>query len=428
MKHLLLFTVLVVFGFYMNQSKAQNLLPGGDMESGVDDWTGKFRKGSDGTISVTNDAVNGSQAMLIDVTTGSTDANPDLSHGQAESAVYKPEGFTDKSSYRLTAFMKANVAENEIKWKILPVNSDGSPQHIAGLQNEDNSFLHLTTEYKKYKWIASNVKPGFDQGFYLQLQVGLNIAKYFIDDLSVEKIEGIENAGFEDEQDFFGMITNVNTASGAEAEFTIDTENANTGNKALKANVTAVNDTVGLVTVITETRFYPEAGQKYEFSVYAKGMGENDSISLDINYYDQENSYLSMQSKMVKVTNEYQKYSMTFDADAPEMHSVRFRVGLAKQVSTIYLDDMEIAPSTGTAIRNEFGTNNSIKCYPNPANKALHISGIEMGGTIQIFSITGLVVKEMVVTNTPAVVDISNFENGVYLLRSGNNTTKFIKR
>ena len=251
MKHLLLFTFLVFFGFLINQSVAQNLLPGGDMENGVGDWNGKFRKGAAGNISVTNDAANGNQAMLIDVTSGSTDASPDLSHGQAESTVYTPDGFTDKTSYKLSAFMKSNVAENEIKWKILPVNSDGSPQHIAGLKNEDESFLHLTTEYKNYRWIVNNIKPGFNQGFYMQMQVGLNVAQYFIDDLTVEAIEGIENGGFEDEQDLFGMSTNVNTESGAAAEFTTESEHINTGNKALKVNVTAVNDTVGLVNVIT---------------------------------------------------------------------------------------------------------------------------------------------------------------------------------
>ena len=45
-----------------------------------------------------------------------------------------------------------------------------------------------------------------------------------------------------------------------------------------------------------------------------------------------------------------------------------------------------------------------------------------------MISITGTIVKETVVANTPSVIDIADLVNGVYLLRSGNNVTKFIKK
>ncbi len=340
MKHFLLFTVLAVFSLISTHSFAQNLVPNGDMESGVDDWTAKFRKGAEGTIATTSDATNGSQAMLIDVTSGSTDASPDLSHGQAESVIYSPEEWTDRATYKLSANLKSNTTENELKWKILPLDADGNKQHIAGLKNDDESFLHLTTEYKNYRWLVNNVKSGYDQGFYFQLQVGLNVAQYFVDDLTLEKVIGIENGGFEDDEDLFAMSTNVTTETGAAADFSIDTDNANTGSKALKVDVTASNDTVGAVNLVTDTRFYPEMGKKYEFTFYAKGTGANDSISLDINYYDGENNFLTMDSKMVKLTDEYQKYSTVFEAETADQNSVRFRIGFGKQVSTIYVVDM----------------------------------------------------------------------------------------
>ena len=348
MKHFLLFTVFAVFSLISTQGIAQNLVPNGDMESGVDDWTTNFRKGSEGTIAVSSDAANGSQAMLIDVTTASTDANPDLSHGQAESAVYSPEEWTDRATYKLSANLKSNTTENELKWKILPLDADGNKQHIAGLKNEDESFLHLTTEYKNYRWLVNNVKSGYDQGFYFQMQVGLNVAQYFVDDLTLEKVVGIENGGFEDDEDLFAMSTNVTTETGAAANFTIDTENVNTGSKSLKVDVTASNDTVGAVNLVTDTRFYPELGKKYEFTFYAKGTGANDSISMDLNYYDGENNFLTMNSKMVKLTNEYQKYSTIFEAETADQNSVRFRIGFGKQVSTIYIDDMTYGDANET--------------------------------------------------------------------------------
>lgn len=73
---------------------------------------------------------------------------------------------------------------------------------------------------------------------------------------------------------------------------------------------------------------------------------------------------------------------------------------------------------------DEFGTN-SFTLYPNPVKENLMISGNNLGN-ISIFNTLGQKIKEIEVNNDEMSIDVSGFENGVYFVKVGDKTQKFV--
>ncbi|MBP5642979.1 MAG: T9SS type A sorting domain-containing protein [Bacteroidales bacterium] len=72
---------------------------------------------------------------------------------------------------------------------------------------------------------------------------------------------------------------------------------------------------------------------------------------------------------------------------------------------------------------NEFGANN-FSLYPNPANDIVRISGNNLGN-ISIFNTLGQVIFEGFATDD-LNINTSDFENGVYFVKVGDKTQKFV--
>lgn len=79
-------------------------------------------------------------------------------------------------------------------------------------------------------------------------------------------------------------------------------------------------------------------------------------------------------------------------------------------------------------IENVLNNEISIKAYPNPAHDALYISGLKEGENIRIFSIDGQLIETLTATGQEMQIGVSNFKNGIYLIQSGLNIIKFIKK
>jgi len=77
-------------------------------------------------------------------------------------------------------------------------------------------------------------------------------------------------------------------------------------------------------------------------------------------------------------------------------------------------------------------TNNSFSIYPNPANNQLTIDNGQLTiKNIQILDVTGKVVKQIVMSSelkTSTRIQIKDLEKGVYFVKLGNHTHKFIKQ
>jgi hypothetical protein len=87
------------------------------------------------------------------------------------------------------------------------------------------------------------------------------------------------------------------------------------------------------------------------------------------------------------------------------------------------LDDIVLSSTLN--INN--ATTNNVKIYPNPSSQFIQISNINSNESYTIFSIFGNKIKNGIISNNTQI-DISNFANGIYLLKfDSGNTIKFIK-
>jgi hypothetical protein len=76
----------------------------------------------------------------------------------------------------------------------------------------------------------------------------------------------------------------------------------------------------------------------------------------------------------------------------------------------------------GTGINDVYISGN-MRVYPNPSNSRIYILGATEG--VSVFNMIG---QKVFTEKEVASVDISNWENGIYFVKSGNSVVKIIKQ
>jgi len=66
----------------------------------------------------------------------------------------------------------------------------------------------------------------------------------------------------------------------------------------------------------------------------------------------------------------------------------------------------------------------SIRVYPNPAQKLITITGLEANGTVSIVTMDGKLVKQLRTESTTLVTDVSSLPQGMYVLQYNNHGIK----
>lgn len=67
-----------------------------------------------------------------------------------------------------------------------------------------------------------------------------------------------------------------------------------------------------------------------------------------------------------------------------------------------------------------------IKVFPNPAIDFVKITNIKKGAEISLFDLTGKLLYETKSTEGSVIIDVSTFKNGIYILKTLDQTTKLI--
>tara|TARA_R110000782_G_scaffold5853_3_gene20254 strand:- start:47837 stop:49099 length:1263 start_codon:yes stop_codon:yes gene_type:complete len=92
----------------------------------------------------------------------------------------------------------------------------------------------------------------------------------------------------------------------------------------------------------------------------------------------------------------------------------------------VYLDDILLTGDINTTI-NENDLTNAISIYPNPTNGIFSIEADNME-SIEITSITGEIVKELVINNNITTIDLTSFSSGIYFAKIVTNKGSVIKK
>ena len=87
-----------------------------------------------------------------------------------------------------------------------------------------------------------------------------------------------------------------------------------------------------------------------------------------------------------------------------------------------FIDNVDVHSTDGI---NDIASE-AIAIYPNPAKDNIHINGIENETEVNIYNVTGALVKT-VVTNGAEEINVSELPAGLYMARFGETTLKFTK-
>lgn len=101
--------------------------------------------------------------------------------------------------------------------------------------------------------------------------------------------------------------------------------------------------------------------------------------------------------------------------------------GATAGTKTYYFDNISYAAPLAIASFNEA----KIAMYPNPVSSSLSISSVGILETISIYNVIGQEVMNLKINDTNAVINVSNFQNGIYIVKAFSegkvSTSKFIK-
>ena len=87
-----------------------------------------------------------------------------------------------------------------------------------------------------------------------------------------------------------------------------------------------------------------------------------------------------------------------------------------------YIDDVSIVQSEGV----EESQDVCLAVYPNPARESIQIEGLKANSEVKIYNVLGELVKTAVV-GTDEEIGISDLSDGLYLVRCGEATIRFVK-
>ena len=122
-------------------------------------------------------------------------------------------------------------------------------------------------------------------------------------------------------------------------------------------------------------------------------------------------------------TNEYTEYTADLSAYAGQEIWVAIRHFGCTDQYALNIDDIEITlGATGVSEQNE----TALSLYPNPAGESLRIEGLEADATVEIYNILGSLVKTVNVTPDQEI-NVGELSEGLYLLRCGQQTLRFVK-
>lgn len=70
----------------------------------------------------------------------------------------------------------------------------------------------------------------------------------------------------------------------------------------------------------------------------------------------------------------------------------------------------------------------SIFIFPNPVKEIITVSGVKKGSTINMYDLNGGLLKTIPAQENATNINVSSLQQGMYLLRVGEQTIKFVKQ
>ena len=174
------------------------------------------------------------------------------------------------------------------------------------------------------------------------------------------------------------------------------------------------------INVLNTRLFYGPYDEKY--------FGTSSTITSLLNYPDQYKVYIKEQPKGGGIASVNGKQvSITKPTGFSGILEAEFFVTTATCDVIVHT----IAASTFKTALSEFGSNQTIVCYPNPFNDKLNIEGLQPGKTMfELYNLGGQLMhtSETRVAITSAEIDLVALPSGFYLIKILNGEQSIVKK
>ncbi|MGC3978608.1 MAG: CotH kinase family protein [Paludibacteraceae bacterium] len=168
---------------------------------------------------------------------------------------------------------------------------------------------------------------------------------------------------------------------------------------------------------------------------------------LDVNNWKTlqlKNRYLSLRGKAFSydsLMNRFQKYADLFALSGADTREINKwgQYGVVTNISSemsyisdwltkrlAYLD-IQYLGKPYTAV-NDVKSDINIICGPNPVTDILNITGLQLGATVSIYTLQGVMLESRKADNTTLHINMSRYPAGIYIVRSGSYSEKIIRK
>lgn len=153
-------------------------------------------------------------------------------------------------------------------------------------------------------------------------------------------------------------------------------------------------------------------GSDIEFTVTPNGGGLSNPYQIVLS-----------ENGVIKSTSFYSiSQSVIYKAPAAGNHDVDINIVFDNNTCSQTIQK-SFTVSGATPIDLVANENNKLTVSPNPVSNILTISGIEENSEVQVLNLAGVVV----LNSNSSKIDVSNLQSGLYILKSGSSTAKFVK-
>ena len=168
------------------------------------------------------------------------------------------------------------------------------------------------------------------------------------------------------------------------------------------------------------------AGQQYELSFDHMSESDGESMSNSV-WIDESNYHIPDPSNFTKIwededfPSQWTKVTIPLSDYAGQTIRIAFKYE-GTHAHTWFVDNFSVTEGNGVG---EIG-DEALAIYPNPASDRIRIEGLEADSEVQIYNAIGELVK-MVKAEANGEINIVELAKGLYLVRCGTATMRFVK-
>jgi beta-glucanase (GH16 family) len=224
-------------------------------------------------------------------------------------------------------------------------------------------------------------------------------------------------SNFNFEQNY--MYWDTRPAYNPAVDFNIATTNVAEGLKAACVQVNTAGANPWDIQ-LSKTNLNLTNGTNYTLSFKAKADANK---TIPVSFIRSDN-YATIAGRTINLTTNWQTYSMNFTPTLTVANAM-FNLDVAGSTGTYCFDDFLFARTQNLATAAIESEDFEVSVFPNPTKNWISIQLNNRDLKIQIFDLQGRIVFEN--ETVPENINVTNFQNGIYILKIGKSVTKIIK-